>query len=72
LNINLPVLVQTTHACPRLVVIAVLQFDPFDSNDLFNKILMVLKDADLRKEMISKGQKRLKDFSWQATAGQNC
>jgi len=67
---NLPVLVSNNTCLPEVGGDAVITFDPFDINDLFNKIHMVLKDADLRKEMISKGQKRLKDFSWQATAEQ--
>lgn len=67
---NLPVLVANNTCLPEVGADAVLQFDPFDVNDMANKIHTVLKDPELRKEMISKGQKRLKDFSWQATAQQ--
>jgi glycosyltransferase involved in cell wall biosynthesis len=47
---------------------AVLTFDPFDVNDMTVKIKSVLDDAELRKEMISKGQKRLEHFTWRSTA----
>jgi glycosyltransferase involved in cell wall biosynthesis len=49
---------------------AVLQFDPFDTNDIYVKMNMVLNDNNLRKDMIIKGQQRLKDFSWHKTAMQ--
>ena len=65
---NLPVLVANNTCLPEVGGDAVLQFDPLDINDLSAKINMVLGDEELRKEMISKGQKRLRYFSWQSTA----
>ncbi|MGZ3756544.1 MAG: glycosyltransferase family 4 protein [Mucilaginibacter sp.] len=65
---NLPVLVSNSTCLPEVGGDAVLQFDPLDINDLTAKINIVLKDEELRKEMIIKGQKRLKYFSWQSTA----
>ncbi|HWZ35643.1 MAG TPA: glycosyltransferase family 1 protein [Mucilaginibacter sp.] len=65
---NLPVLVSNNTCLPEVGGDAVLTFDPFDINDMALKIKRVLDDADLRKEMISKGQKRLEFFSWRSTA----
>lgn len=67
---NLPVLVANNTCLPEVGGDAVLSFDPYDVNDIADKIHTVLRDPDLRKEMISKGQKRLNDFSWQTTAKQ--
>jgi glycosyltransferase involved in cell wall biosynthesis len=65
---NLPVLVSDNTCLPEVGGDAVITFDPFDVDDMSAKIKTVLDSEDLRKEMISKGQKRLKDFSWRLTA----
>lgn len=65
---DLPVLVSNNTCLPEVGGDAVLQFDPFDTNDMFIKIKTVLDNAELRKEMVKKGRERLKDFSWQLTA----
>jgi len=65
---NLPVLVSNNTCLPEVGGEAVLTFDPFDVNDMTIKIKSVLDDAELRKEMISKGQKRLEHFTWRSTA----
>lgn len=65
---DLPVLVADNTCLPEVGGNAVLQFDPFDTDDIAKKIKTVLDDADLRKDMISKGQERLKLFSWENTA----
>ncbi len=65
---NLPVLVANNTCLPEVGSNAVLKFDPFNINDIAAKIKLVLDDEEMRKDMIVKGQKRLKDFSWQQTA----
>lgn len=65
---NLPVLVADNTCLPEVGGDAVLQFDPFDMDDIFLKIKTVLDDAELQREMINKGRERLKCFSWQRTA----
>lgn len=67
---NLPVLVANNTCLPEVGGDAVLQFDPFDTNDIYRKIKMVITDESLRRDMINKGQERLKDFSWHKTATQ--
>jgi glycosyltransferase involved in cell wall biosynthesis len=65
---GLPVAVANNTCLPEVGGNAVLQFNPFDTDDIAKKIMTLLDDAELRKDMISKGQERLKLFSWQNTA----
>lgn len=65
---SLPVLVANNTCLPEIGGDAVLQFDPFDIDDIAVKIKTVLDNNILRKDMINKGQERLKLFSWQNTA----
>jgi glycosyltransferase involved in cell wall biosynthesis len=67
---NLPVLVANNTCLPEVGGDAVLQFDPFDIDDIAEKIKTVLDDVVLQKEMINKGRERLEGFSWQKTAVQ--
>jgi glycosyltransferase involved in cell wall biosynthesis len=67
---NVPVLVADNTCLPEVGGNAVITFDPFDTDAIFKAIKTVLDDEELRKEMIRKGQQRLKDFSWQKTASQ--
>ncbi|WP_214071549.1 glycosyltransferase family 1 protein [Mucilaginibacter sp. dw_454] len=65
---DLPVLVANNTCLPEVGGDAVVQFDPFDTNDIFQKIRQVADDEDLRSDLIKKGRARLQDFSWQNTA----
>ncbi|MEO8887352.1 MAG: glycosyltransferase family 1 protein [Mucilaginibacter sp.] len=67
---NLPVLVANNTCLQEVGGDAVLSFDPYNVGDIADKIHTVLQDTGLQKKMISMGQQRLKDFSWQATAKQ--
>lgn len=67
---NLPVLVANNTCLPEVGGDAVIQFDPFDINDICQKIKMVVDDERLRAELIRKGSLRLQDFSWQKAAAQ--
>jgi glycosyltransferase involved in cell wall biosynthesis len=65
---NLPVLISSSTSLPEVGGDAALQFDGFNVDDIAAKIKTVLDDAALQKEMIIKGQERLKLFSWHNTA----
>ncbi|WP_158798483.1 glycosyltransferase family 1 protein [Pedobacter sp. L105] len=65
---QLPVLVANNSCLPEVGGDAVLTFDPFNPEDICTKIIMVIENETLRKELIQKGKIRLKDFSWQKTA----
>lgn len=47
---------------------AALLADPFNSNQLADKILEILNNSQLRNELIVKGLERSKFFSWEKTA----
>lgn len=47
---------------------AVLYFDPKNQKDMVDKISQVLNSNNLRKDLIEKGEKRYKNFSWRDLA----
>lgn len=65
---NLPVLVANNTCLPEVGGDAVLLFDPFNTEDLFLKMKMVLDDEELKQDLIRKGEIRLQEFSWEKTA----
>ncbi len=65
---KLPVLVANNTCLPEVGGDAVLQFNPFDPQDICDKIKMVLDDDELRLDLIKKGSQRLEHFSWKKTA----
>jgi glycosyltransferase involved in cell wall biosynthesis len=65
---GLPVLVANNTCLPEIGGDAVIQFDPYNIDDISLKIKMVVDDEELKKDMISKGKERLKLFSWHNTA----
>ncbi|MFD2873868.1 glycosyltransferase family 4 protein [Mucilaginibacter ximonensis] len=65
---NLPVLVANNTCLPEVGDDAVIQFNPFDIDDIYQKIKVVVDDKELREELIRKGNLRLQFFSWQKAA----
>jgi glycosyltransferase involved in cell wall biosynthesis len=65
---QVPVLAANNTSLPEVGGDAVMLFDPFDSTDLTDKIITLIYEDDLRRQMISKGTERLKRFSWQRAA----
>ena len=59
-----PVVASNTSATPEIGGDAALYFNPKDPNDIADKISQVLNSEKLRKELIEKGEKRVKEFSW--------
>lgn len=65
---RIPVLVANNSCLPEIGGDAVIQFDPFNLNDIAEKIQRVIDNGDVRNNLIAKGDIRLKYFSWkQAT-----
>ncbi len=65
---GVPVIVSNNTCLPEVGGDAVLQFDPYNIDELVEKINMVLNNSDLRNDMIKKGNIRLKEFTWKRTA----
>jgi len=64
---NLPTLIANNTCLPEVGGDAVITCDPFDVNDIKNKLKLIIQDKLLQQELIEKGQKRLALFSWQIT-----
>jgi len=47
---------------------SVLYFNPYDAEDIAEKIIRVLHDNELREELIKRGYERTKIYSWVHTA----
>jgi glycosyltransferase involved in cell wall biosynthesis len=67
---DVPVVVANNTCLPEVGGDAVLSFDPFDTDDMFNTIKKVLDDETLRNAMVVKGRERMQEFSWRKTAEQ--
>jgi len=63
-----PVITSNISSLPEVGGDAVVYVNPNDIRDIKEKIEMVLGDIVLQKEMIKKGLKRAKEFSWEKSA----
>ncbi len=68
LNCGTPAIVSNTAALPEVVGDAAMLIDPHDIEGLTVAMMRVLTENDLREDMISKGLKRAKQFSWEKAA----
>jgi len=60
-----PVIASSSSSLPEIGADACLYFDPKNSDGLLEKLNILNGNGGLRKEMILKGRKRIKDFSWE-------
>ncbi|HCN82565.1 MAG TPA: hypothetical protein DIT07_02950 [Sphingobacteriaceae bacterium] len=65
---DLPVLISNNTCLPEVGGDAVVSFDPYDVDDIAKKMVLLIKDTELRSLLISKGTKRLQSYSWANTA----
>jgi glycosyltransferase involved in cell wall biosynthesis len=65
---GLPVISSNATCLPEVYGSAAHYFNPHDSADMATKIREVLDDDKLRQQLISAGQIRVKDFSWERMA----
>ena len=66
---KLPVVATNTSCCPEIVGDGGLLFELGDSQDLAEKIITILKDENLRKELGTKARNRiLTSFTWRNAA----
>jgi len=63
-----PVVVSSVASLPEVCGDATYYVNPYDVNDIARGIETVLKDELLQKELIQKGLKRVKLFSWEKSA----
>lgn len=65
---GIPVIVSNTSAMPEIVGDAALRIEPEDAEGFAVAMNRLLTEVDLRADMIAKGRKRVKCFSWDRAA----
>lgn len=65
-----PVASSNAGSLPEVGGDACLYFDPKHNEDMVEKISRVLNNEKLREELISKGEKKYREFSWEKLANQ--
>jgi glycosyltransferase involved in cell wall biosynthesis len=62
-----PVLASSAAALPEVCGDAALYFDPYDANDIGQKIVLLARDESLRSRLIAQGKGQASKFSWKRT-----
>lgn len=68
--VKTPVIAANASCLPEVYQNAALFFEPLDSNDLYKKILLLLENNKKRINLVKKGKKLIKKFSWRKMAKQ--
>ncbi len=63
-----PVVCSNTSSLPEVADDAAIYFDPYDEESIFEAVLRMLNDSELRKNKINLGLQRLESFSWEQAA----
>jgi glycosyltransferase involved in cell wall biosynthesis len=66
-----PVVSANTASIPEICGNAALYFDPYNIDEMAEKILQMLNNKTLRDEYIERGKERAKLFKWEKTAKQS-
>jgi glycosyltransferase involved in cell wall biosynthesis len=65
---NCPVITSDVSSLPEAGGDAALYIDPTNVDDIAEKIKKLISDEKLREDLIAKGEKQIKKFSWEKTA----
>ncbi|MCX7955848.1 MAG: glycosyltransferase family 4 protein [Patescibacteria group bacterium] len=68
MNFGCPVISSFSSSLPEIAADACLYFDPNNVFDLVEKLKLIKEDKKLKNDLIKKGQKRIKEFSWEKCA----
>ncbi|MFD2826871.1 glycosyltransferase family 4 protein [Leeuwenhoekiella polynyae] len=60
-----PCIVSNTASMPEICGDAVLYFDPFDFESIFNQMRQISNEDGVRIELIEKGRRRIDEFTWE-------
>jgi glycosyltransferase involved in cell wall biosynthesis len=63
-----PVVISNVSALPEVVGNAGIKVNPYDTTEIAEGIYTVLKDSNLRQDLVNKGFQRSKEFSWDQIA----
>lgn len=67
---GIPIACSRSGSIPEICADAGLYFDPYDAEDMAEKIFQLDTDDRLRMDLIERGKRRKKDFSWKKCADQ--
>lgn len=67
---GVPVITSNVSAMPEVGGEAALYADPYSTDDIRDKLKLLLNDKSLREEKIKKGLERVKEFSWEKAANE--
>lgn len=67
-QVGVPVASSRTQALVEVGENACIYFDPYIIDDMAAKLKKIISSEFLRKDLVSKGKERLKNFSWKKTA----
>jgi len=70
MSCGVPIVASSAPAIPEIAKDAALYFDPYEPEDIADKIILALKDNELRQRMVENGEKRVLDFDWAAAAAE--
>ena len=65
---GLPVICSDVSSMPEVMGDSALYVDPYNLEDIAEKMMMVIDDSQLRAELIDKGRENIKRFSWRKSA----
>lgn len=65
---GIPVLSSNASCLPEIVGKDGMYFNPHNTLEIAEKILLVLGDQELRHKLVRRGQRHIRSFSWQKTA----
>lgn len=65
-----PVVTSKKASLPEIAGKAAVFIDPYDINDITNGLIVAIDDGDLREDLIARGLKQAKKFSWEKVANE--
>jgi len=65
---GVPVAAAGTEVMREILGDAAIYYNPFNKEEMAEKIKILINDARLKKRLIENGKQRIKDFSWEKTA----
>ncbi len=68
MNCHVPALTSANSSMQEIGEDAALYFDPNDHEDIADKLMLIYKDENLRKELIEKGKPVALKYTWERTA----
>jgi glycosyltransferase involved in cell wall biosynthesis len=67
---NLPIIISDNSCLPEIGGDAAITCNPFNPDDIASKLMLLIDNPLLQKELIEKGRKRLALFSWEHTGSE--